>query len=92
MGVELTENVADHAGALLVRASRADLLLVHREENPPMDRLEAVANIGDSSPDDDAHGVVEVAGPQLFLDADGDLLLNLRCFFHRVNASQHLRG
>ena len=35
-----------------------------------MDGLEAVAHVGQGAADDDAHRVVEVAGPQLVLDAD----------------------
>jgi len=36
-----------------------------------MDRLEAVADVGQRPRHDDAHGVVEVARPHLVLDADG---------------------
>ena len=37
-----------------------------------MDRLEAVADVGQRAADDDAHRVVEVARAELILDADGD--------------------
>ena len=36
-----------------------------------MDRLEAVADVGQGAAHDDAHRVVEVADPHLVLDADG---------------------
>src|SRR4051794_17392298 len=36
-----------------------------------MDRLESVADVGQGAADNDAHRVVEVARPELVLDADG---------------------
>ena len=35
-----------------------------------MDRLEAVADVGQGAADDDAHGVVEIGRLELFLDGD----------------------
>jgi hypothetical protein len=37
-----------------------------------MDGLEAVAGIGESAPDDDRHGVVEIGAAHLLFDIDGD--------------------
>ena len=68
--VVLRDDVADDARALLVRPARVDLLLVHREEDAPVHRLQAVARVGDRAPHDDAHGVIEVGRAHLVLQAD----------------------
>ena len=44
--------------------------LAHRVQDPAVDRLEAVADIGQGARHDDAHRVIEVADPHLVLDAD----------------------
>ena len=46
-------------------------LLVHRIEDAPMHRLEAVARIGQRTRHDHAHGVIEVAALHLLADGDG---------------------
>ena len=69
--VVLAHHLADDRGALAEGARRRQAHLAHRVENPPMDRLEAVANVGQGAGHDHAHRVVEVAHPHLVLDADG---------------------
>ena len=73
--VVLAEHVADDGRALAVRAPGHEVVLVRRVENAPVDRLEAVAGVGDRAPDDDAHRVVEVARTHLVGDRDGELLV-----------------
>ncbi len=76
--VVLAEHVADDGRALPVAGRGQEALLVGAVEDAPVDRLEAVAHVGDGAPDDDAHRVVEVRRPHLVLDRDGDLLRRSR--------------
>ena len=69
--VIFAHHLADDRGALAERARRRQTHLAHRVENPAVDRLEAVANVGQGTRHDHAHRVVEVAHPHLVLDADG---------------------
>ncbi|MNX79391.1 hypothetical protein D3C86_1110200 [compost metagenome] len=60
VGVVLTEHVADHGRRLAVLALVGQVVLVHGEQDAPVHWLEAVADVRERAPDDDAHGVVEV--------------------------------
>ena len=71
VGVVLAHHLADDRGALAVGRAGREAHLAHRVEDAAMDRLEAVADVGQRARHDDAHRVVEVAGPHLVLDADG---------------------
>ena len=59
---------AHHRRRLAIRPVGLQAGLVHRVEDPAMDRLEAVAHVGQRAPDDHAHGVVEVRRPHLLLE------------------------
>ncbi len=72
MRMVLTDHVTDHAGRLLVRFVPGIAQFVHREQYAAMDRLQAVANIGERTPHDDAHRVVEIALAHLVFDVDAD--------------------
>ena len=66
--VVLAHHLADDAGALGVAAVRLQAGLVHREQHAPVDRLEAVAHVGQRAPDDHRHRVVQVGGAHLLLE------------------------
>ena len=68
----LADHVADHAGRLLGRPVVRQPQLVHGVQDPPVDRLEAVAGVGQGPADDDAHRVVDVRRPHLVFDVDRD--------------------
>ena len=68
MRVVLTHHLADDEGALAVRAVRLQAEVVHRVEDAAVDRLEAVADVGQRAADDHAHRVVEVGGAHLLLE------------------------
>ena len=68
--VVLAHHLADDRRALAVRARRGQAHLAHRVQDPAVDGLEAVADVGQGARHDDAHRVVEVAHPHLVLDAD----------------------
>jgi hypothetical protein len=69
--VIVLEHLADHAGRLLEAARREQALLLHRVEDPPVDRLQAVAHVGQRAADDHRHRVVEERAPDLVLDVHG---------------------
>ena len=69
--VVLAHHLADDRGALPIGARRAEPHLPHRVEDPAVDRLQAVADVGQGARHDHAHRVIEVARPHLVLDADG---------------------
>ncbi len=66
--VVLRHRLADHAGALPIGCGRPQPHLVHRVEDPAVDRLEAVAHVRKRARDDHAHRVVDVRGAHLVLD------------------------
>ena len=68
--VQARQDVAHHAGGLGIGTVRAHAQVVHREQDPPVDRLEAVTDIRKRTADDHAHGIVEVRAAQLVLDGD----------------------
>ena len=67
--VVLAHHLADHAGALNVRPVPDGVRLLHREQDPAMHRLKAVAHVGERPADDHAHRVVEVRAPHLLFEA-----------------------
>ena len=71
VGVILTDHVPHYPGGLLVTLVPVVAELVHCMQHAPVHRLEAVAHIRQGSPDDDAHGVVQVRLLELVLDIDG---------------------
>ena len=58
--VVLAHHAADHVGRLAVRAVGAQALLEHRPQDPAVDRLQPIADVGQRAPDDDGHRVVQV--------------------------------
>ena len=70
VGVVLRHRLADDAGALAVRRGGAQPHLVHRVQDSPMDRLQAVAHVRQRPRHDHAHGVIDVRGAHLVLDGD----------------------
>jgi hypothetical protein len=63
-------HVADHARALHVRARRDVVALLHAEQDPAVDRFQAVAHVGQGAPDDDAHRIVEIRLAHLVFEVD----------------------
>ena len=68
----LAQHVADDLGALLGGPVEVQAHLAHRVQNAAMDRLQAVADIGQRAADDHAHRVVEIRPPHLVFDVDGN--------------------
>ena len=71
VGVVLGHRLAHHPGALPIGGGGAQPHLVHRVQDSPMDRLQAVAHVRQRASHDDAHRVVDVRGAHLVLDRDG---------------------
>ena len=66
-----TDDVADHARGLHVLLVGRVALLVHRVQDAPVHRLQAVARIGQRARHDHAHGVIEVGAFHLVENGDG---------------------
>ena len=60
VGVELTHDVADHAGALVEGAVRAVAAVVHRVDHAAVHGLEAVTHIRQGAANNNRHCVVQV--------------------------------
>ena len=60
--------LADDARALAGGAAGVQPQVAHRHQDPPLRRLEPVADVGQGPADDDRHRVVEVALLELLLD------------------------
>ncbi len=69
--VVLAEHVADDGRALFVGTAGHQAQLVHRVEDAAVDRLQAVAHIGQRALHDDAHRIVEERFLQLVFDEAG---------------------
>jgi hypothetical protein len=65
VGVVLTHDIAGDAGALLVIRPGTGAELAHAPQDPAVDRLQTVPDIGQSTPDDHAHRVVEEGSANL---------------------------
>src|SRR5438128_8150774 len=61
-------SVAADFCAFAVAAIRGKTEIVHRDQNAALHRLEAVANVGKGTRDDDAHRVVEIRLPHFRFD------------------------
>ena len=85
--VEITHDVTHDAGALAIGPVGLHARVVHAEEHATVHGLEAVTNVGQGAPHDDAHGVVEIRGPHLV----GDLYL-LDAPFERLHAAARHRA
>ena len=70
VGVEVAHRVRDGSGGLDVAALGAIAVVVHRVDDAAVDGFHAVANLGESTSNDDAHGVIDVARLHFFLDVD----------------------
>ena len=70
MGVVLADHVADDAGAFLVAAVGIEPQLEHRVEHAPLDRLEAVAHVGQRARGDGRERVGEIAAAQRVGEGD----------------------
>ncbi len=76
--VQATHHLADDPSALDVPAVGTQAHVVHRVEDPPLHRLEAVAGIRQGPGVDDAVGVFEEGGAHLVADVDvEDVLLEV---------------
>ena len=60
-----TDNITDHTGRFFVRLVPVVAQFGHGEQHPPVHRLEAIPNVRQGPPHDDAHGVIEVRLLQL---------------------------
>ncbi|OIQ75145.1 hypothetical protein GALL_431910 [mine drainage metagenome] len=70
MRVVITHDIADDAGRFVVAAVWPVPAVVHCVKHAAVDWLEAVANVGQRSADDDAHRIVKIRPRHLNLDVD----------------------
>ena len=72
VGVVVARGVAGDLGALPVRPPRREVQVVHRDQDPALRGLEAVAHVREGPRDDDRHRVIDVAGLHLVFDIGVD--------------------
>ena len=72
MGMVLAHDFTDDFGALARGLVGRQAHFVHSEEDAPIHRLEAVADVRERTAHDDAHGVIEIRPPHLVFDIDGN--------------------
>ena len=104
VGMVLTDDIPDDPRRFLVGLVPAVPHLAHGEEDPAVDRLQAVPDVGDRPADDDAHRVVHVGLLHLVFDVDRDilfeqvvhqtefLLIFLSAAYHRAKAMAERGG
>ena len=61
MGMELADDIADHAGGFLEARAGVEAELAHGIEQPAMHRLQPVAHIGQGARHDGGEGIGEIA-------------------------------
>ncbi len=85
VGVVFTDDIPDDPRRLLVGLVPAVPHLAHGEEDPAVDRLQAVPDVGDRPADDDAHRVVHVGLLHLVFDIDRDILFKQVVHLYRIS-------
>ena len=70
MRVVLANHVANNTGGLHIGPIVGVVFILHREQDAPMYRLQAVPNVRQCAGDDDAHRIVKEGLAQLVLDVD----------------------
>ena len=68
--VILTHHIADDQRAFAIGLVPVTSVLVHRKQDAPMHRLEAVARVGKGTRNDHAHRIIEIGTLQFVLDRD----------------------
>jgi hypothetical protein len=68
VGVILTHDLADHAGALVEGAVRPVSAVVHRVDDATVNRFEAISHVRKRTADDHGHRVIEVRPLHLGLE------------------------
>ncbi len=71
MRMVFPHDIPDDPGGLLVRFIRGDPQFVHSVKDPPLHRLEAVADIGQGPRHDDTHRIVQEGILHRFRQIDG---------------------
>ena len=70
VGVIVAHHVADDLGGLAIGPASDEAAFLAGEQDAAVDRLQAVAHVGQRTADDHAHRVIEVAGLHLVDDVD----------------------
>ena len=70
--VVVTAGIAGDFGTFDARGAGGQVQVVHRDQNPPLRRLEPVTNVRQGSGDNDAHGVRQVTAFKLVFDRHFD--------------------
>ena len=71
-----TDHVTDDTRGLLIGFVMVVAKFAHGVQHAPVDGLEAVANIGQRAPDDDAHRIVEIGLLHLLFETDKEQFLS----------------
>ena len=72
MGMVFTEHFTDGISALTVRLGGGDTVFIHIIEDTAMNGLQAVANVGQRTRNDNAHRIIEERLAHLAVDIDID--------------------
>ena len=70
VGMVLTHYVSDHTSGLLIGLIVSHALFIHGVENAPVNGLQPIPDIGQSSAYDHTHGVIDVGGLHLLSDVN----------------------
>jgi hypothetical protein len=70
MGMVFTYNVTNHAGGFFIGFVVVIAQVPHGEQNPPVNGLQSVTNVGKGSSDDHTHGVIKIRPFDFFFDTD----------------------
>ena len=74
MGMKISHDLANNLGALAIRLIGSKSHFIHAIKNTAMDRLQPVPDIWERSPNDDAHGVINIGALHFVFDVDWNLI------------------
>ena len=60
MGMIFTHGFADDTGAFHIRPVGIETQFPHGKDDPPVDRLESIPNVGQGAAHNDAHGIINI--------------------------------
>src|SRR3989442_2403589 len=66
----IAHDLAHNLGALAVGTIGSQSHIAHADQNAPMNGLQAITYIGQGTPDDDTHRVVDIRPSHLVFDID----------------------
>jgi hypothetical protein len=90
MRVVFTDDVTDDTGRLFIGFIPIVVQFAHGEKNTPVNRLQAIAHIGQGTPDNNAHSIIKIGLFEFVLDVYREDFISY--FTHKIWRSLFLKS